>query len=135
MIQFEKIYKHLKKIKIFEKNKSEVKVLTFTVTPHWHNYLLLISGILSARGIVLDYVWNDFYNHDNKDTSNDKRIIKDFFSKIEKHKISKNLNFINVNSIQKSKLPKKLIKIIEKQSEIDTSNHFRRIILDKKKNI
>ena len=60
MIQFEKIYKHLKKIKIFEKNKSKVKVLTFTVTPHWHNYLLLISGILSARGIVLDYVWNDF---------------------------------------------------------------------------
>ena len=133
MIPFEKIYKHLKRIKVFEDNKSKNRILTFTVTPHWHNFLLLISGVLASRGVIIDYFWNDFYNHDNKDTSNDKKIIYEFFSKIKKNKINKNLNFININNIQKSKLPGKLIKIIKKQSEIDTSNHFRRIKLDKKK--
>ena len=76
MISFHKTYTHLKKIKIFEENKSDKRILTFTVTPHWHNYLLLISGIISARGITIDYYWNDFYSHDNKDTSNDQKQVK-----------------------------------------------------------
>jgi hypothetical protein len=132
MISFHKTYTHLKKIKIFEENKSDKRILTFTVTPHWHNYLLLISGIISARGITIDYYWNDFYSHDNKDTSNDQKQVKNFFSNIEKKKLNKNLNFININNTRKTKLSSKLLKIIKKQSEIDTSNHFRKIKLNKK---
>ena len=59
MIPFEKIYKHLKRIKVFEDNKSKNRILTFTVTPHWHNFLLLISGVLASRGVIIDYFWND----------------------------------------------------------------------------
>ena len=61
MISFPKVYNQLKKIKVFEENKSNKRILTFTVTPHWHNYLLLISGIITARGVKIDYYWNDFY--------------------------------------------------------------------------
>ena len=132
MISFPKVYNQLKKIKVFEENKSNKRILTFTVTPHWHNYLLLISGIITARGVKIDYYWNDFYTHDNKDTANDQQQIKSFFNNIEKTKINKNLNLFDINKIEKTKLSSKLLKIIKKQSEIDTSNHLRKIKFNKK---
>ena len=53
MISFPKVYNQLKKIKVFEENKSNKRILTFTVTPHWHNYLLLISGIITGLTVFL----------------------------------------------------------------------------------
>lgn len=132
MIQFKKVYRHLKKTKVFEQNISKYRILTFTVTPHWHNFLLLISGIISARGVKIDYYWNDFYTHDNKDTRADQKQIKTFFKNIQKEKLNKNLNLIDIKRVKSSKLNPKLLKIIQKQSEIDASNHLRKISLDKK---
>tara|TARA_B100001173_G_scaffold312321_1_gene332935 strand:- start:1879 stop:3699 length:1821 start_codon:yes stop_codon:yes gene_type:complete len=132
MIQFEKVYRHLKKIKLFEKEISKHRILTFTVTPHWHNFLLLISGIVSARGLKIDYYWNDFYTHDNKDTKDDQKQISTFFKNIDRKKLNKNLNFFNIKQVKKTKLSLKLLNIIKKQSEIDASNHLRKINLDKK---
>ena len=116
MISYNNLDQYLEEFKFFEKIRTDKKIFTFTVTSHWHNYMLLVSNVLASRGICIDYYWKDYFAHYGKNSKDEIIFLKTYFNNLKNKKKNANLKFFNIENLQSSKVPSKLKEIIENQS-------------------